>query len=59
MNLDKIRVTRYRREGKEYGKESGQDLFLNELIRENITNISEKITRDFVVFRVYGLESVH
>jgi hypothetical protein len=31
------KIPRYRREGKEEGKESGQDLFLNEMIRENIT----------------------
>ena len=31
------KIPRYRREGKEEGKESGQDLFLNEMIREDIT----------------------
>jgi hypothetical protein len=32
------KIPRYRREGKEEGKESGQDLLLNTMIRENITH---------------------
>jgi len=36
------KIPRYRREGKEEGKESGQDLFLNERIRENITNTFQR-----------------